>query len=231
VLHEYASRQWSGMFSSFYRPRWEKYLDARRAALDSKQPFDNGRLEQELRTWEDQWTHRTEAHPTAPHGDPVATARRLWAKYQPAFRKSLEPEVVSLTTGKPATCSHALTAHPARLANDGRRRNTNQFWATDVNVSKEAWWQVDLEKSVTVGRVVVVGYFGDQRYYGFTVEVSRDGQQWEVVADRRDNKEPATADGYTCTFPPRPARFLRVTQTHNSANSGRHLVEVMAYER
>jgi alpha-N-acetylglucosaminidase len=231
VLHEYASRQWSGMFSNFYRPRWEKYLEARRAALDSKQPFDNGRLEQELRTWEDQWTHRTEAHPTAPHGDPVATARRLWAKYQPAFRKSLEPEVVSLTTGKPATCSHALAAHPARLANDGRRRNTNQFWATDVNVSKEAWWHVDFEKPVTVGRVVVVGYFGDQRYYGFTVEVSRDGQQWEVIADRRDNKDPATADGYTCTFPPRPARFLRVTQTHNSANSGRHLVEVMAYER
>ncbi len=35
--------------------------------------------------------------------------------------------------------------------------------------------------------------------------------------------------GTTCTFEPRPIRYLRITQTHNSANSGRHLVEVMAF--
>jgi hypothetical protein len=231
VLHEYANRQWSGMFSSFYRPRWEKYLDARRGALDAKQPFDAGRLEKELRAWEDQWTQRTESFPTVPQGAPVATARCLWAKYQPAFRQSLEPEVVSLTTGKPTSCSHALPPYPARVANDGRRRNTNRFWATDVNVSKEAWWQVDFERPTTVGRVVVVGYFGDARYYGFTIEISTDGQRWDMVADRRDNKEPSTAAGYACPFEPRAVRYLRVTQTQNSANSGRHLVEVMAYER
>jgi hypothetical protein len=161
----------------------------------------------------------------------VATAERLWAKYRKALRKSLEPESPSLTTGKPATCSDALPEYPARLANDGRRANTDRYWATDVNRDKAAWWQVDLEKPTVVGRVVVVGYYGDQRTYGFTVEVSLDGRQWQMVADRRDNKEPSTADGIACVFSPRPVRYIRVTQTRNSANTGRHLVEVMAFEK
>lgn len=90
---------------------------------------------------------------------------------------------------------------------------------------------MDLEQETTVGRVVAVGYCGDDRYYGFTVELSKDGQQWALVGDRRDNKEPSTNQGYSCRFEPQPARYLRVTQTHNSANSGRHLVEVMAFEK
>ena len=52
----------------------------------------------------------------------------------------------------------------------------------------------------------------------------------EMVADLRDNRVPSTAEGYVCKFAPREVRYIRVTQTHNSANTGRHLVEVSAYE-
>ena len=38
-----------------------------------------------------------------------------------------------------------------------------------------------------------------------------------------------TRAGYTCLFTAREARYLRIRQTHNSANTGRHLVEVMAF--
>jgi hexosaminidase len=142
------------------------------------------------------------------------------------------PNAVSLTTGRPATCSHALPPHPASLANDGRSDDTDSYWATDVQqYSGDAWWQVDLRKPISVGRVVVVGYYGDNRHYGFTVETSIDGKEWDMAADRRDNKMPSTRDGYTCRFNPRRVRYIRVTQTHNSANSGRHLVEVMAFEK
>ncbi len=142
-----------------------------------------------------------------------------------------QPNAVSLSTGKPATCSHALAGFDASLANDGRSDDTDSYWATDVQQQPgEAWWQVDLQEPVTIGQVVVVGYFGDERYYGFTVDSSLDGQSWDLVADLRANQQPSTPDGYSCHFPPRPARYVRVTQTHNSANSGRHLVEVMVYE-
>jgi len=143
-----------------------------------------------------------------------------------------KPNVVSLTTGEPAKCSHALPSFPANLANDGRSDDIDSYWATDVQLHPgDAWWQVDLQKPTAIGRVVVVGYYGDRRYYGFTVETSADGKKWDMVADQRDNKKPSTRDGYTCRFKPRLARYIRVMQTYNSANPGRHLVEVMAYEQ
>ena len=143
-----------------------------------------------------------------------------------------KPNVPSLTTGKPVSCSHALAPFPASLANDGQSNDTDSYWATDVQQHPgPAWWQVDLQKPTVVGRVVVVGYYGDTRYYGFTVETSGDGKTWTMVADQRDNQKPATQAGYTCRFDPRPVRYMRITQTHNSANSGRHLVEVMAYAK
>jgi hypothetical protein len=76
---------------------------------------------------------------------------------------------------------------------------------------------------------VVVGYFGDKRHYGFTVQTSLEGKMWKIVTDLRTNQEPASANGYTCRIEPRRVRYIRVTQTYNSANTGRHLVEVMAF--
>ena len=77
---------------------------------------------------------------------------------------------------------------------------------------------------------MVVCYYGDARHYGFTVETSLDGKTWDLVADRHDNRQPSTSRGYTCRFPSRDTRYIRITQTHNSANTGRHLVEVMAFK-
>ncbi len=145
----------------------------------------------------------------------------------------IKPDALSLTTGRPVSCSSALPSYPDGLANDGYAVNSGRFWATDVDRlnDSEPWWQVDLEEPTTVGRVVVVGYYEDRRHYGFTVEVSLDGKAWDMVADQRENKEPSTAKGYTCRLESRMVRYIRVTQTYNSANTGRHLVEVMAFEK
>ena len=116
----------------------------------------------------------------------------------------------------------------ASLANDGFIDTAN-YWGTDLSQDPAAWWQVDLLEPTKVGRVVVVGYFGDARHYGFTVDGSIDGSTWQRLADRRDNTETATKAGHTCTFDPRPVRYLRVGVTSNSANTGRHLVEVMVH--
>jgi len=99
----------------------------------------------------------------------------------------------------------------------------------DAAAGDPAWWQVDLEKPTEVGRVTVVFYYGDKREYGFRVQTSLDGRSWQTVADHTDVKVPATRAGTQCKFPPRKIRYLRITVTHNSANTGRHLVEVMAF--
>ena len=169
MLHEYAAKQWAGLMRGFYGPRWHLFVRELDAALAAGKPLDSTGFERTLRAWEDRWTHATvdTDAPSAstasfaiePRGDAVAVSRRLLAQYGPQF---FERDAVSLTTDKPATCSHALPQYPAHLANDGWSRDTNSYWATDVNLSPEAWWQVDLEKPTTVGRVVVVFFHGDR---------------------------------------------------------------------
>ena len=213
------------MIAGYYRPRWQRFFEELSACLAHNKPLDEKAFQAALRPWMAQWSDGHETYPATPRGDSVAVAQRLWQKYADDFK----PNAVSLTTGKPATCSQALPPYPAYLANDGWSSWTDAFWATDVAKDSAAWWQVDLETPTAVGRVVVVCYYGDARYYGFTVETSLDGKAWEIAADRRENREPSTADGYSCRFAPRPVRYLRITQPHNSANTGRHLVEVMAF--
>jgi alpha-N-acetylglucosaminidase len=227
-IDDYARKEWAGMLRGYYLPRWRKFVVEAGECLKANKPFDAKAFGDKLRPWMAAWSDARDVYATRTSGDSVAVAGKLWKKYGGAF----QPEAPSLTTGKPSTCSHALPPYPARLANDGHRGDTDKYWATDIGQHPgPAWWQVDLQKPTIVGRVVVVGYYGDNRNYGFTVEASLDGKKWETVADMRDNKAPSTAKGYTCRFTPRPVRFLRVTQTHNSANPGRHLVEVMAFEK
>lgn len=82
ILHEYAVRQWSGMFNGFYGKRWERYIDAQLAAINAKQPFDGAAFDADLRAWEEQWCHQTEAYRTRARGNPVTVARHLLAKYK-----------------------------------------------------------------------------------------------------------------------------------------------------
>lgn len=216
------------MMSGFYGARWNRFSHALAASLAAGKPFEGDRFETEIREWEEQWTHGSERYADEPAGDSVAIARRLFARYpwRPRQRDS-----VSLTTGKPATCSHALGPFPASLANDGVAGDTDSYWATDVGADPDAWWQVDLLRPTEVGRVVVVNFYGDQRTYGFLVQGSTDARRWTVLSDRRDNTETSTRRGIECRFAPARVRYLRVTVTRNSANTGRHLVEVMAYRR
>ncbi len=230
-LHEYARRQWSGLMRGFYLKRWEKFVDRLNESVAKNKPFDASAFEQDIRRWEEQWTHATEVYPDQPQGDSVLTSQRMWRKYRDACRKVDAPDHASLSTGKPTRCSSYLANYLPSFANDGRTRDTNAFWATDTAIDKEPWWQVDLEKPMEVGRVVIVSYYGDERYYGFVIETSLDGEKWDVVADRRDNRKQSTRAGYACRFPPRRARLIRVKMTHNSANTGRHLVEVMVYAK
>ena len=227
TLHDYACKQWSGLIRGFYIPRWEMFLERLDRSLADNKPLGALAFREEIRTWEEAWTHETDAYPDKPEGDPVATVQRLWTKYG---RQVFDVEAASLTTGKPTACSASLPQYPAQLANDGFRSNTGRYWATDVQQDEECWWQVDLDMPTQVGRVIVVLYYGDERDYAFTVETSLDGAAWNMAADFREDPRRATREGTTCRFEPRSVRFIRVTVTDNSANTGRHLVEVMAYE-
>ena len=85
ILHEYAQRQWSGLLTGFYLPRWEMFFQRLNAALAEGKPYDGRAFGQEVRDWEVRWTHAREPHPASPQGDAVKVSRELWEKYASEF--------------------------------------------------------------------------------------------------------------------------------------------------
>lgn len=88
-LHDYAGREWSGLLSGFYLPRWQLFFDRLRQSLEEDKPLDEASLNADLQQLEEQWTHQTEAFPAVPRGDTVKIARKLFEKYH---EKTYEPD-------------------------------------------------------------------------------------------------------------------------------------------
>ncbi len=134
----------------------------------------------------------------------------------------------NLTTGKPTAASSQATAkHSPGNAADGVV-DLATYW--DGSDGGAEWWSVDLQELHPLSKVQLWTYWDGGRFYQYTVETSADGEHWQEVVDARNNTTPASAKGYTHSFPPTTARHVRINLLHNSANPGKHLVEVRVYQ-
>jgi alpha-N-acetylglucosaminidase len=85
-LNLYAHKQWQGMFSSYYLPRWREFFERLNRSLDEGVPFDRTEFLADICEWEQAWSHGHETFPTEPRGDAIAVSRRLLAKYRDDLR-------------------------------------------------------------------------------------------------------------------------------------------------
>ncbi len=76
-LNDSGSREWSGLISDFYLPRWEMYFKelARQITGTAEKKID-------YPMWEDQWTRLQNNYPTRAKGNSVETANFLFKKYK-----------------------------------------------------------------------------------------------------------------------------------------------------
>lgn len=81
TLNEYACRQWSGLLSDFYKPRWEKFFDRLTLELQGKEQFDRKAFISEIKNWEWQWVTARKDFPTLPQGNSVEKAKQVYTKY------------------------------------------------------------------------------------------------------------------------------------------------------
>ncbi|RZQ64621.1 alpha-N-acetylglucosaminidase TIM-barrel domain-containing protein [Amycolatopsis suaedae] len=123
-LHDYANREWSGLISGLYRPRWERYLSELSSALEQNRPP----RPIDWYAMEDAWARQHDRLPTRPTGDPHAAASAVLAElrgnvHQAELTGAAEPAAV-----EPGG-SVVLTAN---------LRNRNGFAPmTDVSVTPE----------------------------------------------------------------------------------------------
>ena len=78
ILTDYADRTWAGLVSSYYKPRWQMFLDAVDAALDAEAEFDEAALLDSLKDFEYKWwKERPGTFASTPNGDPKAAVRKV----------------------------------------------------------------------------------------------------------------------------------------------------------
>lgn len=87
-LHEYSARQWSGLFSSFYKPRWQQFFARTVYSLEHNQSFDADKFIKDIRNWEWNWVQDKQAFSTTPTGDPVALCNEMYKKYGESIETS-----------------------------------------------------------------------------------------------------------------------------------------------
>lgn len=70
-LHDYAHREWQGLLRDFYRPRWERWFDARLSDWGTTSP------EIDFYEMEREWTLRHGGYSSTPEGAPITIVREI----------------------------------------------------------------------------------------------------------------------------------------------------------
>ena len=98
------------------------------------------------------------------------------------YVRSADPNAAKLASefglNNPTRSSGELPGHSASLANDGDKTT---YWQSPDG-SSEAWWQVELERIVSISRIRLV--FPNAEEHCYRIETSLDGVHWKVVVDR-----------------------------------------------
>ena len=82
VLYGYAIKDWSGLYSSYYLPKWEKLFALMRSEIKGGKKLDYEKFVSDIKAWEDNWINlRDEKFISVPTGNSVNLAREMWNEY------------------------------------------------------------------------------------------------------------------------------------------------------
>ncbi|MDQ0639687.1 hypothetical protein QF042_003252 [Pedobacter sp. W3I1] len=86
-LNEYACRQWSGLLSDFYKPRWVLFFEQASQAIQQGKELDMKQFNQQVSEWEWSWVNKRKDYPVNTMGNPVSTAVEMHKKYRSLMDK------------------------------------------------------------------------------------------------------------------------------------------------
>ena len=132
--------------------------------------------------------------------------------------------LLNIALNKPATCeSNIYPGMEPSKANDAYGTNSS-YWQ---GLPYPQWWKVDLGDVYDITGIVLRNYVDGARYYQYRIEASLDDQTYTQIAIKTDaNIATDAGDIYNVTT---MARYLRVTMTYNSRNTGVHICDFRAY--
>lgn len=132
---------------------------------------------------------------------------------------------VNLAQGKPAEGTGTEAPHTPARAVDGDLSLDSSWWAGPGPQSLT----VDLQQAQPISLIHFFPYWSDGRYYQYTIDASKDGNEWQKVVDQSANTRLSVPDGFMHGFAPVEARYVRVNMLKNSVNPSMHIVELRVY--
>ena len=85
---DYASRDLSGLISSYYMQRWEMFFEKLRESLKNNTPLDMDSINKEMAHFEWNWTNEQHQFSDKPLGNPLELVREIHKKYSKLFNIS-----------------------------------------------------------------------------------------------------------------------------------------------
>lgn len=86
-LNEYACRQWSGLLSDFYKPRWRLFFSRIQEDLIHQNKLNLSKFNDDISAWEWKWVNQRKDYPTKAIGNPVNIAKEMYKKYRGVIGK------------------------------------------------------------------------------------------------------------------------------------------------
>ena len=84
-LRDYAGKQWSGLFKTYYYPRWELFIQHLRKSLEENSKFEYTAYDSEVRELDYNWTRNKSSFRKVYHEDLLTTIREINQKYRNYF--------------------------------------------------------------------------------------------------------------------------------------------------
>ena len=81
-LSDYASRAWAGMLGTFYKVRWEMFVNAVMDSFKAGVPFDAKAFDARIWEFENMWAQSSHRIEYPQLGDPITVAKELAEKYR-----------------------------------------------------------------------------------------------------------------------------------------------------
>jgi alpha-N-acetylglucosaminidase len=92
-IEDYATKQWSGLVSSYYAVRWRIWLTEVCAAYEAHRSVDEKAVKAAWEGFEVSWQFETISYPIEPHGDTIAISKRILLEFDEAKSFLFMPQI------------------------------------------------------------------------------------------------------------------------------------------
>ena len=230
LIGTYSVKEWAGVTTKSL-PEWQLYVEELIKAIQDNRNIDMAAYEAKRLKLYEEWLNRKDVLPSEPQGDAVQISAEMLekcGKLLEAYKKDsnydnvlLQNTIYGMALNKAVTATATENGHPATMAVDGDLTLGSSWWA-----KAPASLTVDLGTPTVISGILLTTYWGDNRYYQYTIEVSEDGINWNMIIDESENIRVSEPSGRLYPLEDTVCRYVRLNMLKNSVNPSVHVVEL-----